>query len=433
MPQATQSRFSLAVEVLLWTAVVVLVSAFLITKLRSWTPTFDLPLHTDFAVYYTAGRVADINPLGLYRPERWFEITGLRLPVAGPYLYLPSFAELLVPFARLSYEDAGRIWFWLNVVAAGGTVATLLWMWHNVRIGLLGALLWLFLPGILDTIFLGNINIFLAFGVTLVVASFDAERRWIRWAGGILSGVLATVKLFLFALVLVPLAYRRRSHVLGFVIGAAAFVLIGLIVLPPSLWFDYYNMARTTASQMSPTNVTEFWNQSVFAFWDKMAATGAMAVDFRGSITIVTAAQPILTRMQAQVGLLLSLVLLAGGTGSALWKLRSREGIYVAAAWGSVLTFMLMVSPVTWPLHFPILAPIFPTLLALRGRLGGGWRLLIPASYLVVLIQRGSGIWLTYAPIMALSSIGLLGLIGWWAVFVRFAFSTRVQPAGDAR
>lgn len=416
-PSAGDRLLRLA-EIGLWATAIVAALVFAAIKLRAWGP-LDAPEQSDFAVFYTAARVSALAPQSLYKLEEWRQATGLDLHPAGPFLYPPTLAWLLQPLAALPYETARRLWFWASLVALAAA-ALLLWRRRGDRPWRLGVLLWLLLPGTLDTLHLGQLNTFLALLITLSFAGYaDGQRRQAR--AGALVGLAGGVKLFPLSLLALGLPSAGRRFVVGGLAGLAAFAGAGLLALPLDLWQQFSRSLLGAAAALAPPSQETYilWNQSLLAFWRKLSYSGAIDLAARGESVRTLQAAPLAPQALTDALGAASLLTVVALTAAGLWRLYRRQGRLSAPAWGLLLAASLMVSPYTWWHYTVIVAPAFPIALAAGRGLPRLWRLALPLGFLLLVAQRGIVWWLPLVPLLPLSSLMLAGLLLIWAVLLR--------------
>jgi uncharacterized membrane protein YkvI len=95
-----------------------------------------------------------------------------------------------------------------------------------------------------------------------------------------------------------------------------------------------------------------------------------------GQLTI----QALLDTQVARIMAVAMALLVGSTTLYALWRMKRRDDLAVAAAWTLVLLNMVMISPVSWKPYVAIIAPVYPALLLMRGHLHPRWRCCCPQA-----------------------------------------------------
>lgn len=414
-----------AFDHLLWGAAVALALLWVFINLRPWTA--GGPQQYDFTVYYLSGATIQAAPQLLYQPGAAMAATGLALNPAGPLLYPPTFAFLFMPLSRLPYGQAGMLWTMSNLAVITLVFWLLTRVWHDRRAGIMGALLWLLLPATLDNISLGNINLVLALLVT--IAAFTYGRTYqLDILSGLTLGLAAAVKPFLLGPVLAGIRTRRWVFVITAVLSAA---LSAVLVYPwyAAAYGAYWRTLAYLLTEFSPPGQEFTQNQSIFAAFQKLAFRGTINLSLGGREPIELTFTPVLDPFAARFYALAAAASIVAGVVWALWRLDLQRPDASLAAWGLVLTAMLLLSPVSWLLYTTIIAPVYPALMVVRRQLSPTWRLLLPIGYIAILVERAYALWLPYAPWLPLTSAVLLSIFAWWLIFVRFAVRQQGQTA----
>ncbi len=413
-------------ELALWGVGVCAAVVFLVIKVRAWGP-IDAPEQMDFATYYTAARVGLLSPADLYSPQRWQHVNGPNLGTDVPYLYFPSFAWILRPLALLPYEVARRIWFWGSVGASALVVICLLRMELRRDSRIWGIVLWLLLPSTLDTLYLGQVNDFLALLITVGAMSFYEFRSRIQFIGGTLVGIAGGVKLFPIILIVMGLWREKWRFSVGCIAGLAVFISLGLLGMPLSTWAEFGRIFMDTTTALSPPGLSILHNQSLFAFWRKLSFEGTIPLVLQGNVVGVLTVQPLISSTLANLFAYGSVLLVIAFTAVALWNLHHGSSESALVAWALLLITTLIVAPISWWHYLTIVAPLFPGLIEIRRHVPVGWRLLLPVGYLFVVLQRGIMLWLQAVPFLILSCALLVGIMLWWSVFIHYALGMRQE------
>lgn len=413
-------------ELALWGVALLTTLAFIVIKARAWGP-LDAPEQLDFATYYLAAQVGRRAPEHLYDQAAWDAIVDRPTEHGLPaYVYLPTFAWLLRPLATLPYAVARRIWFWASVAAMLITAVAMGVAGKRKRDTLAGVALWLLLPAGLDTLFHGQVNTFIALAVTLGVLGWASERRGWQFAGGVLVGIAGAVKIFPLFLAAMALWGRKWRFGMGCAAGLLLFAALGLPGMPWVAWQDFADVLMNTGDRLAPPGGGALLhNQSVLAFWRKLAVAGPVSTTLQGRRVAFTA-HPLLPPSAARILGYGSAMAVVAVTAVAIWKLYHGPGDR-DAAWSLALLAVMLASPVMWWHYATAFAPLFPALIAARGRIPAAWRPLIPAGYLLMVVQRGMALWMRFIPVLAASSVMMVGVLLMWFALARCAWAGEVQ------
>lgn len=427
--QTAVDRVLTYLEYVLWIVAVSGALAFVAVKLRNWEPIPEMD-QTDYAVYYQAAVASRIDPPSLFHSERWHDLTGLDLPIVGPFPYTPTLVVLFWPLSTLPYAQSQQIWLLINILLVA---ATFLILWRGAidrRIGLLGALLWLILPGNFDTVYLGNNSMLLTLGITFGVWAYSRGHRRMQYFGGAAIGIAASLKYFPLGLLIMAIWDRRWRFGAGILAGFLVFIVVGLAIVGWAAYDEWARMLLYYGTEFAPPGGGVIENQSIFGFWQKLSYAGEYGMTFHELPLGVVEFRPLLTASAARIVAVVMAVAIAAASLYVLWRMKRRDDLAVAAAWTLVLVAMVMLSPVSWKPYVAIIAPVYPALLLLRQSVRPGWRLLVPAGYIIVIVQRGYVFWLPYIPIFALTSVMLFAYLAWWLFSMRVAWRL---GAGAAR
>jgi len=369
------------------------------------------------SVIFTPGMIASLRPpagaifdffkewasvrnwqsdMPVYSPQRTAIQKHLGLDLASedgffdPYNTHPPTANLFaIPFDGLSYQDAHLAWNLASLALFG---LTLFWIARELDVSIGGttllatATLLLASDPLKQSLIQGQPNLLLGF---LIVAAWRADRRGAAWLCGACLAVAAAIKLYPAYLFLYPLARRDWRALAG---GALAGITItGLTVATFGL-DAYRDYVLTVLPELR--NVTNNWgNSSLLAFWERL---------FGEPVETVT---PIATLpLVMKTGLWLSWLSVTAFAGWSTARAGSRD--QRDAAFGIVISAMLLMSPTTWH-HYFVLAAL-PVCVALARTQPGR-------------IKRQA----TWAAVAALTLAPRLV----WAFLIRQA-STEGQPSG---
>ncbi len=185
--------------------------------------------------------VAGVNPYlplnelaNLWLPAH--NITDLNHPTPHPF----ALGWLCLPLAWLSYEAAARVWLLFELCCLGVAVALffraleLKFQWQCWALACLLALGW---APVLDDLWLGQFSLCL---LALCMGAWVVLRENKDWQGGLLLGVLMTLKLVGWPIVLFLLLRRRWHSVLAAGACFAGLHLLAITVHGWALVRDYY-------------------------------------------------------------------------------------------------------------------------------------------------------------------------------------------------
>ena len=220
----------------------------------------------DLAVYWTAAARASVAE-PLYRTDD------------GHYQfkYLPAFAVLTAPGARVSLQTAKTIWFVASVVLLVAFLYLSLvtiperrkTSWVLVTLTLL-----VMLKFYGHELVLGQMNVL--FGV-VVAGAVVALRRGRESVAGVLIAVAIVVKPY--AVIFLPwlLARRRVSSISAAAVGTAAVLVLPAVVYGVSGDIELHREWWRTVTESTAPNLTNADNVSILAMWVKWIGAGAAA------------------------------------------------------------------------------------------------------------------------------------------------------------
>jgi hypothetical protein len=303
-------------------------------------------------------------------------------------------------------------------------VIACLWrMKRKAMPGLFAIVIWLLLPGTLDTLHLGQLNSFAALMVCLGVMGFAARSKWAQLAGGLLVGIAGTIRIFPLALIALTPWGKKWPFAAGIVGGAAGMILAGLVGAPLVAWREFVRVIVATLGQSAPPGAQDaiLLNQSLLAFWRKLSFNGEIGLTLQGRDLGELTSHAVLPPALATGAAYASIAIIIAITLYALWRLYRATGDHMPVVWSLILVAALIVSPYTWWHYLAITGVMFLGLMDAQERMRGPWRLLLPVGYLLVVAQRAVAWVLAVIPFIALSSALLAGLLLWWLVLIRYA------------
>ena len=139
----------------------------------------------------------------------------------GAFRYSPAIAMLLAPLHALSWPA----FLWIFTCLGVGTLVFLARGWTLAALAF---------PGVAISLYLGNVDVFLAAGVAIALVSPAA------WALVILTKPTLAICLLWFV-------FRRDWRALSIALGVTAAIAIPSIVLRPDLWTSWVTMLANNA------------------------------------------------------------------------------------------------------------------------------------------------------------------------------------------
>lgn len=380
--------------------------------------------------------VAGVNPYlpltelaSLWLPEH--NITDLNHPTPHPF----AIGWLCLPLAWLSYEAAARFWLVFELCCLGITVALffraleLEFQWRQWALACFLALGWV---PVLDDLWLGQFSLCL---LALFMGAWVCLRENKDWQGGLLLGVLMTLKLTGWPIVLF-LALRRRWRS-AFAAGAC-FATLHLIAITVHGWVlvrDYY---LKVGPQLSAHYRPHDANFSLWTIGTRLFTESGLNF----ALTPLWQA-PLLAKL---VNVLLPIIVLALALWFA-WRLETQARSF-DAAFALLLGASCVLNPIAWT-HYLMLAA--PALALLVRRLHKGdwprrltyqtlalvWPLALAQLTFVSLAMRfANGVNAAGKPIVGvlpglLTLIPLAALLGmlWW--FARLHLNPQLASAAS--
>ncbi len=304
----------------------------------------------DLEVYWTAAsRARDAEPL--YRPED------------GHYQfkYLPAFAVLTAPAARLPLETAKLSWFVISVVLLVTLLALSLSLIPDVRHPawwLVAGTLIVMLKFYGHELVLGQMNAL--FAVIVVRAAVDL-RRGREAVGGALLALAIVVKPY--AIIFAPwiLARRRPASIAALAIGIGALLALPAVLYGMSGDLELHRARWKTVTESTAPNLTNADNVSIAAMWAKWIGSGRMAA----LLSTLTGAA----------------VLAAAAVGFVRRRAAARpEGLEAAL----LLTCIPLLSPQGWDYVFLVATPAIMFILNYFGVLSQALRGLAAAALVLI-------------------------------------------------
>jgi hypothetical protein len=264
----------------------------------------------------------------------------------------PTSVLLALPLARLDYTNAVLAW---NVISLAALTATL------AIIAVKLALPWTVLPPtvallplclpVLGNLQMGQLTLVLGF---LVTAMWALERSGRANTVGLLLGTAAAIKLFPAYLVVYYVARHQFRPLVATLLSVMLLNLATVLVLGVETYRDYVGIVLPRLGTFQGFG----YNLSIAGLWHKLFDPGA-------EVVLVSPLQPSLT--VARWGTLISDLVVTLIVASLAY--RARTPMQRDLAFGSAVTAMLLVSPVTWDITLLLLLVPISVLARSTGRL----------------------------------------------------------------
>ncbi len=250
----------------------------------------------------------------------------------------PTSVLLALPLAGLDLSDAMLAWNMISLVAFLASLAIVAASLPELKALFLpvAALLPLCLP-VYGNFQQGQLTMVLVF---LVTASWALDRSDRPAAAGALIGLAAAIKLFP-AYIAIYLAARRRWRAL--IAAGAAFAALNLATIAILGWETYDDYVRIVLPTLEKFRSYGF-NLSLSGFWYKLFDP----VGEQGRITPLWPSSAV-----ARYGTLVSDLVVTAVVVVLAHRAKTPAGRDLA--YGSAVTAMLLVSPVTWDYSIPLL------------------------------------------------------------------------------
>jgi hypothetical protein len=292
----------------------------------------------------------------------------------------PTAVILVLPLAWLEYPNAAFVW---NVISLAAFVASVL-----IMALVLPAPTTLLLPGVallpfcvpvFGNLQMGQLTPILAL---LVTASWALERTERSTAAGLLLGFAAAIKLFPAYLAVYYLARRRLKPLLTMILSFFIVTLATAFLLGFDAYHDYVQVVLPRLGTFRGWG----YNCSVAGFWHKL-------FDPAAEIVLVPPLWPSLTVARYSTLLTnLAITVIAATLACRARNLPQRD-----LAFASVITAMLLVTPMTWEFSLLLLLVPIAVIAHTTARSPSPWILAILALILPV-------IWLPQIVLMKLVS-----------------------------
>jgi len=292
----------------------------------------------------------------------------------------PTSVLLALPLARLDYPDAVLVW---NAISLAAFLASLV-----IVAAVLPVPQTLFLPvlalltychPLYGNLYLGQLTLIL---VLLVTAIWALERSERSSTAGLILGAAAAIKLFPAYLIVYYAARGRRRPLLTAIASFLALTLTTALVLGVDAYSDYVQIVLPAQVKFRSLG----YNYAITGFWHKLFDPAGEP----GSMTPLWS-KPALARW----GTILSDLAITAIV--AMLAHRARSSAQRDLAFASVVTAMLLVSPVTWDTSLPLL--LVPIALLSRSAGTSRW---MPAALVLILVV----VWM---PQIVLTKLALAG------------------------
>jgi len=250
----------------------------------------------------------------------------------------PTSVLLALPLARLDYPDAVLAWNTTSLVAfliSLGIVAAVLPVPRSLFLPVLALLT--FCHPLYGSVYQGQLTLILVLLVTLIWA---LDRSGCPNAAGVVLGTAAAIKLFPAYLVVYFAARGRLHSLLTAVLSVAALTMITVDVLGLDLYRDYVQLVLPAQARFRSLG----YNYAIAGLWSKLFDPVG-----EGECMTPLWSCPALARC----GTLLSNLAITAIV--ARFAYRARTSAEQDLAFASIVTAMLLVSPVTWDASLPLL------------------------------------------------------------------------------
>jgi alpha-1,2-mannosyltransferase len=279
----------------------------------------------------------------------------------------PPFSVLLaLPLAQLNYPDAVLVW---NAISLAAFLVSLV-----IVVTVLPVPRTLFLPALASLVFChplyGNIyqcqlTLILVLAVTAI---WVLERSGRSTTAGLVLGAAAAIKLFPAYLAVYYVARGRHRPLFAVALSFFALTLATAAVLGPDCYCDYVRIVIPRQAQFQSCG----YNLSIAGIWHKL-------FDPVGEHGLITPLWP--SPALARWGTILSDLAITAIV--VMFIRRARTLGQSDLAFASVVTAMLLVSPVTWDVSLPLL--LVPIAVIARRAKTSRW--IVAALLLILLVD----------------------------------------------
>jgi len=292
----------------------------------------------------------------------------------------PTSVLLALPLARFDYPDAVLVWNTFSLAAFLASLLIVAAVLPVPRMLYLPALALLtFCHPLYGNLYQCQLTLFLVLLVTVIWA---LERSGWSSTAGLILGAAAAIKLFPAYLIVYYAARGRLRTLLASAISFLTLTLATVLVLGLAAYSDYVQVVLPAQVKFQSLG----YNYAITGFWNKLFDPASEL----GSMTPLWS-MPVLARW----GIILSNLVITAIVATLAYRARSPAQRDLAFA--SVVTAMLLVSPVTWDTSLLLLSvPI-----ALLARSAGTSRWMPTALVLILVI-----LWM---PQIVLTKLALAG------------------------
>lgn len=386
----------------------------------------------DFHMYYVEGWVVN-HAMPLYE-EDYMAVAAGKVGVASiGYGYPPFFAALMRPVAVLPLAVASNLWLITNLACLFLSVWLLTRFFRAPhKLFFLLCAVALLLPGVYDTLLLGQINLVLTLlFVCVMTLGARAKNSRAQIAAGILLGAAIAIKVYPLALLVVFVLYRRHLALAVTALTIAATFGIGILygggwnatfrywtVIVPSQSVLFMNPADQAAQavfarlfQITYLSVALSPGEILYAtlspWWNDPALGRIVLYGFSGLVIVVTA--------------------------FALWKIKRAlpDTAGMTLSCGLILTALLLVQPHVWDHYLAhLIIPLALLILYARAWIQKAAMLALIESALLLLVLQHYWGWLlrvVQSPLLML--FGFAGTFVLWVALI--IFFERYFPASE--
>ena len=217
------------------------------------TGSFNVGVY-DFRPYWSASYLLsqsqDFSDLDLMDTvER--TLTGWDQPYTMMAWFAPTGMVILQPFILIPFERATYYWLLTNIFVLSATVYL---FWRNIRKKIWVPLLSVFgFSMTLLSLFVGQINILVLFGLTIYLSLKQPEHQYARGVGLALTTIKPHLVIFTLPLIILDCVFKKQWRILVGFFGTIFVNVIILFILYPGWISSFWNLV---SSGMSSTRET---------------------------------------------------------------------------------------------------------------------------------------------------------------------------------
>lgn len=203
-----------------------------------WSATYLLAHGQDFS-----------NPGFMDNIER--TLTNWSKPFTMMAWFAPTGLVILSPFAFLSFEKAAFLWLLTNIVVLSATTFLL---WKDVKRKIWIPLLAVFaFPMTLLSLYVGQINTLVLFGLTIFITLRKPEHQYLRGVGLALTTIKPHLVILTLPLIILNNIYNKQWKILIGFFGSLLVCVIILFAFLPSWPISFWNLVISGMSTIRET------------------------------------------------------------------------------------------------------------------------------------------------------------------------------------